>query len=89
MTQREQELFGTAAEVIQKAERLAESVSKWEWTETAYRAIHSEPIGSEVWSQHVAAIKEAELAVKHDRIILHAAIREAKDTLYHEKEKAA
>lgn len=87
MTDREKELTDALALVIQKGERLAESINQWEWTRTAYVADHDAPVGGEVWSRNVAAMKEATAAMRHDRIILHASIREAKDTLYAETPK--
>lgn len=89
MTDRERELTAALELLAQKGERLAESINQWEWARTAYVADHDAPVGSESWSKNVAAMKEAMCAIKHDRIILHASIREAKDTLYADSRKAA
>lgn len=87
MTEREKELTDALKLLVQKAEWLSNNISELEWAETDHVSNHAAPIGSEPWFRTLGAIREARAGIKANRLILDAALREAKDTLYTEAPK--
>lgn len=100
MTEREKELQAELKElraelknarealalVVQKAERLSATISEMDWAKSAH-TYNEAPFGSVGLLTTLSAIREAWVAVKANRLILDAAVREANDTLNYEVPK--
>lgn len=91
MTEREKELTAALELLVQKGGQMYDTICGLEESETAHKANWDCDVGSEPWLRSVHAMIEARQAVKHDKIILAAAVREARDVLYTEtiNERAA